>query len=91
MNRCHAGVRSLEIEGRFVAFTAIGVYLEDAAVQSLASKWKGKSADELDGAVEFFRDIFGGQTTLYIYIYISQKEADRTGIRVVILVKHMRY
>ncbi|RZS19552.1 hypothetical protein BHM03_00051959, partial [Ensete ventricosum] len=43
----------------FIAFTAIGVYLEDAAVQSLASNWKGKGADELADAVEFFRDIFG--------------------------------
>ncbi|KAJ8499932.1 hypothetical protein OPV22_010484 [Ensete ventricosum] len=55
-----AGVRGMEIDGRFIAFTAIGVYLEDAAVQSLASNWKGKGADELADAVEFFRDIFGG-------------------------------
>lgn len=55
-----AGERGLEIGGRFITFTAIGVYLEEAAVRSLAGKWKGKSADELAGSVEFFRDILTG-------------------------------
>ncbi|KAK9283422.1 hypothetical protein L1049_011664 [Liquidambar formosana] len=31
-----AGARGLEIQGKFVKFTAIGVYLEDSAVTSLA-------------------------------------------------------
>ncbi|XP_057471253.1 chalcone--flavanone isomerase-like [Actinidia eriantha] len=56
-----AGERGLEIEGRFVKFTAIGVYLEESAVPSLAVKWKGKSAEELTESVEFFRDIVSGQ------------------------------
>ncbi|XP_051118598.1 chalcone--flavanone isomerase-like [Andrographis paniculata] len=55
-----AGVRGLEIQGNFVKFTAIGVYLEDVAVSSLAAKWKGKSADELEDSVEFFKDIISG-------------------------------
>lgn len=55
-----AGVRGLEIQGKFVKFTAIGVYLEDNAVPSLAIKWRGKSAEELTESVEFFRDIVTG-------------------------------
>ncbi|PSR93061.1 Chalcone--flavonone isomerase [Actinidia chinensis var. chinensis] len=55
-----AGERGLEIEGRFIKFTAIGVYLEESAVPSLAVKWKGKSAEELTESVEFFRDIVSG-------------------------------
>nr|WHU31429.1 chalcone isomerase [Echinacea purpurea] len=55
-----AGVRGLEIEGNFVKFTGIGVYLEDKAISSLAVKWKGKSADELTDSVEFYRDIVTG-------------------------------
>ncbi|GFY84617.1 chalcone-flavanone isomerase family protein [Actinidia rufa] len=56
-----AGERGLEIEGRFIKFTAIGVYLEESAVPSLAVKWKGKSAEELTESVEFFRDIVSGR------------------------------
>ncbi|KAF8397571.1 hypothetical protein HHK36_016491 [Tetracentron sinense] len=55
-----AGARGLEIQGKFIKFTAIGVYLEDIAVPSLAVKWKGKTADELTDSVEFFRDIVSG-------------------------------
>ncbi|XP_061975835.1 chalcone--flavanone isomerase-like [Populus nigra] len=55
-----AGVRGLEIEGKFIKFTAIGVYLEDKSLESLAAKWKGKIAKELADSVEFFRDIVRG-------------------------------
>ncbi|GMP68731.1 hypothetical protein CsSME_00028253 [Camellia sinensis var. sinensis] len=55
-----AGERGLEIQGKFIKFTAIGVYLEDSAIPSLAVKWKGKSAEELTDSVEFFRDIVSG-------------------------------
>ncbi|GMN51234.1 hypothetical protein TIFTF001_020391 [Ficus carica] len=55
-----AGVRGLEIQGKFVKFTAIGVYLEFNAVTWLAGKWKGKSAEELNDSVEFYRDIVTG-------------------------------
>nr|QTF65957.1 chalcone isomerase [Dracaena cambodiana] len=55
-----AGVRGLEIGGKFVAFTAIGVYLESDAISALAEKWKGKAAEELNNSIEFFGDIAGG-------------------------------
>ncbi|KAL4556838.1 hypothetical protein LXL04_035002 [Taraxacum kok-saghyz] len=55
-----AGVRGMEIEGNFVKFTGIGVYLEDKAIPSLAVNWKGKTAAELTDSVEFFRDIVTG-------------------------------
>nr|QTF65958.1 chalcone isomerase [Dracaena cambodiana] len=46
--------------GGFVAFTAIGIYLESDAISALAKKWQGKAAEELNGSLEFFRDIAGG-------------------------------
>ncbi|CAJ1977739.1 unnamed protein product [Sphenostylis stenocarpa] len=55
-----AGVRGLNIEGEFVKFTGIGVYLEEKAVPWLAAKWKGKSAAELLESLEFYRDIIKG-------------------------------
>lgn len=59
-----AGVRGLEIQGKVIKFTAIGVYLEDKAVPLLAVKWKGKSAQELTESVEFFREIVTGNGLL---------------------------
>nr|BAO32070.1 chalcone isomerase Type1 [Antirrhinum majus] len=55
-----AGVRGLEIQGKFIKFTAIAVYIADDAVSSLAVKWKGKTADELTDSVDFFKDIVTG-------------------------------
>lgn len=66
-----AGVRGLEIQGKFVKFTAIGVYLEDNAVPSLAVKWRGKSAEELTESVEFFRDIVTGDGLLTVHCFYS--------------------
>ncbi|KAG9151242.1 hypothetical protein Leryth_002794 [Lithospermum erythrorhizon] len=55
-----AGVRGMEIQGKFIAFTVIAVYLESIAIPSLAVKWKGKTPHELTDSVDFFKDIFGG-------------------------------
>ncbi|XXG54903.1 hypothetical protein AAC387_Pa03g2671 [Persea americana] len=55
-----AGARGLEIQGKFVKFTAIGVYLEEQALPSLSLKWKGKKGQELTDAVDFFRDVVTG-------------------------------
>lgn len=55
-----AGERGLTIEGKFIKFTGIGVYLEDKAVASLATKWKGKSSQHLLETLDFFRDIISG-------------------------------
>ncbi|KAL6959133.1 chalcone isomerase [Sarracenia purpurea var. burkii] len=62
-----AGERGLEIQGKFIKFTAIGVYLEDNVVPSLAVKWKGKSAEELN-SIEFFRDIVSGPFEKFIQV-----------------------
>ncbi|CAI9264998.1 unnamed protein product [Lactuca saligna] len=51
------GGRGMEIEGNFMKFTGIGVYLEDKAILSLAVKWKGKTTVELTDSIVFFRDI----------------------------------
>ncbi|KAG8389445.1 hypothetical protein BUALT_Bualt02G0230200 [Buddleja alternifolia] len=55
-----AGARGIEKEGKFIKFTAIGVYLEDNAVPSLSEKWKGKTSQELTESVDFFGDIVTG-------------------------------
>nr|AYE39533.1 chalcone isomerase [Dioscorea alata] len=55
-----AGVRGLEIGDKFIKFTAIGVYLGNGVVASLAGKRRGKSGDELSNSVEFFRDVITG-------------------------------
>ncbi|KAI3757966.1 hypothetical protein L6452_05512 [Arctium lappa] len=55
-----AGVRGVEIQGKFVKVTGIGMYLEDKAIPSLAVKWKGKTATELMDSVQFYRDIING-------------------------------
>ena len=70
-----AGVRGLEIEGKFIKFTAIGVYLEDNSLQSLAAKWKGKIAKELTDSVEFFRDIVRGKYLCSVLDRISAKSS----------------
>jgi len=59
-------VRGLEIGGNFIKFTAIGVYLEDAAVSALAKKWAGKTADELASDAAFFRDVVKGEWILRV-------------------------
>jgi chalcone isomerase len=51
----------MEIGGNFIKFTAIGVYVEDAAVPALAKRWAGKTADELAADVAFFRDVVTGK------------------------------
>ncbi|XP_022764564.1 chalcone--flavonone isomerase [Durio zibethinus] len=63
-----AGERGLEIQGKFIKFTTIGVYLEYNAVECLAVKWKDKSADELTESVEFFRDIVTGAFEKFIRV-----------------------
>ncbi|XP_030476599.2 chalcone--flavanone isomerase-like [Syzygium oleosum] len=55
-----AGLRDVEIEGKLIKVTAIGIYLEDAVLPLLAGKWSGKSTEMLAESVEFFRDIITG-------------------------------
>ncbi|CAL9246318.1 unnamed protein product [Arabidopsis halleri] len=63
-----AGVRGLDIQGKFVIFTVIGVYLEGNAVPSLSLKWKGKTTEELTESVPFFRDIVTGAFEKFIKV-----------------------
>ncbi|TKY50623.1 Chalcone--flavonone isomerase [Spatholobus suberectus] len=48
------------VEGNFIKFTDLGVYLEDKAVALLATKWKGKASEELPETLDFFKDIISG-------------------------------
>ncbi|KAJ4979149.1 hypothetical protein NE237_009929 [Protea cynaroides] len=63
-----AGERGLEIQGQFIKFTAIGIYLGHDAVPSLAPKWKGKTPDELTSSIEFFSDIVSGEFEKFIRV-----------------------
>lgn len=53
-------MRGLEIGGKFVKFTAIGIYLEESSLGALAEKWTTKSADELAASPDFYADIING-------------------------------
>ncbi|VVB05735.1 unnamed protein product [Arabis nemorensis] len=63
-----AGVRGLDIHGKFIVFTVIGVYLDANAVPSLSVKWKGKTAEELTESVPFFREIVTGGFEKFIRV-----------------------
>ncbi|KAF3525740.1 hypothetical protein F2Q69_00049102 [Brassica cretica] len=63
-----AGVRGLDIHGKFVIFTVIGVYLDAVAVPSLSVKWKGKTTEELTESVPFFREIATGSFEKFIKV-----------------------
>ncbi|KAF5177456.1 Chalcone--flavonone isomerase [Thalictrum thalictroides] len=64
-----AGVRGMQIQDKFIKFTAIGVYLEEQkAISSLSMKWKGKSAEELTDSIEFFRDIVTGPFEKFVMV-----------------------
>ncbi|XP_010427262.1 PREDICTED: chalcone--flavonone isomerase 1-like [Camelina sativa] len=67
-----AGVRGLEIEGEFIIFTVVGVYLDANAVPSLSLKWKGKPAEELTESVPFFREIVTGAFEKFVKVTIKQ-------------------
>lgn len=42
-----AGFRGMEINGNFIKFTAIGIYIEEGVIKHLSPKLKGKTAEEL--------------------------------------------
>ncbi|KAI3942167.1 hypothetical protein MKW98_003766 [Papaver atlanticum] len=63
-----AGVRGLQIQDRFIKFTAIGVYLAEEAIPSLSPKWKSKTPEELTDDVEFFMDIVTGPFEKFVKI-----------------------
>ncbi|XP_010555785.1 PREDICTED: chalcone--flavonone isomerase-like [Tarenaya hassleriana] len=63
-----AGVRGLDIEGKFVKFTAIGVYLEDNALPLLSVKWSGRTAEELTDSVAFFRELVTGPFEKFVRV-----------------------
>lgn len=61
-----------DLEGTYVKYTAIGVYLEDSAILALAPKWKGKNADELAASVDFLRDIITGPFEKFTQVTMLQ-------------------
>ncbi|AQK55763.1 Oxysterol-binding protein-related protein 3B [Zea mays] len=52
--------------------TAIGVYLEDAAVPALARKWAGKTAGELAFDAAFFHDVVTDLLICYLCVVVGE-------------------
>lgn len=71
LNMYHAcsGVRGLNIEGKFLKFIAIGVYLENNNVPWFAAGWKGKNFNELMESDHFFWDIVIGEYNMNIVAF----------------------
>ncbi|KAJ3685662.1 hypothetical protein LUZ61_014826 [Rhynchospora tenuis] len=73
-----AGVRGLDINGKFKVFTVTGVYLGSEAVNFLTKQWQGKSVEQLSSSNQFYRDIITGpfdklsQVTLVAHLSGSQ-------------------
>jgi chalcone isomerase len=63
-----AGVRGLEIGGKFIKFTAIGIYLGESSLGALAEKWTTKSADELAASPDFYADIINGAFEKFVRV-----------------------
>ncbi|KAG6435163.1 hypothetical protein SASPL_100032 [Salvia splendens] len=55
-----AGVRGIEIQGNFVKFTAIAVYVDPTAIPALAANWTAKTPAELTESDDFIREIVAG-------------------------------
>ena len=45
------------IEGKFITFKAISVYVDKSILPHLALKWKNSAAEELKNRVDFYMDI----------------------------------
>ncbi|XP_057423580.1 chalcone--flavanone isomerase 2 [Lotus japonicus] len=89
-----AGERGLHIQDKFVKFTAIGIYLQDTAVPSLAVKWKGKPVDELTESVQFFRDIVTGPFEKFMQVTMilpltGQQYSEKVSENCVAIWKHL--
>lgn len=62
-------IAGLDILGKSVKSEVIAVYLEDSAIESLASKWKSKIAEEL-AKYDFLKDIISGESTNIIRLVL---------------------
>ncbi|KAK2979303.1 hypothetical protein RJ640_013267 [Escallonia rubra] len=63
-----AGERCRDVGGKRLKGSAIGLYMEESAIPSLAVKWKGKRAEELMDSAEFFRDVFAGPFEKFVHV-----------------------
>nr|GEW10553.1 chalcone isomerase [Tanacetum cinerariifolium] len=77
-----AGARFFELDGKVLKVTAVSVYLEDKAIQSLAVKWKGKTPAELMDSDEFYNDIFTGpfEKLSQVSVLVPGSDADAATI-----------
>ncbi|MED6168448.1 Chitinase 2, variant 2 [Stylosanthes scabra] len=89
-----AGVRGLQIDDKFVKFTAIAIYLQDNAVPSLSVKWSGKTPQELTESDDFFRDIVTGPFEKFMQVTMilpltGQQYSEKVSENCVAIWKHL--
>nr|QDF63023.1 chalcone isomerase [Goniophlebium niponicum] len=85
-----AGNRGLEINGKFVKFTAIGIYVEDAIVHYLSPKLGGKSVEELCDKELLFEEVLTAPVEKLVRVVFllpltgpqySEKVIERIGVQ----------
>nr|QDF63021.1 chalcone isomerase [Stenochlaena palustris] len=85
-----AGDRGLEINGRFIKFTAIGIYIEDGIIPYLSPKLSGKSVEELCHKELLFEEVLSAPFEKLVRVVFllpltgpqySEKVLERIGVQ----------
>nr|QDF63011.1 chalcone isomerase [Asplenium loriceum] len=85
-----AGDRGLEIHGKFIKFTAIGIYVEDAVIPYLSPKLGGKSVEELCEKELLFEEVLSAPFEKLVRVVFllplsgpqySEKVLERIGVQ----------
>nr|QDF63012.1 chalcone isomerase [Asplenium loriceum] len=85
-----AGDRGLEINGKFIKFTAIGIYVEEAIVPYLSPKLGGKSVEELCEKELLFEEVIAAPFEKVVRVVFllpltgpqySEKVLERIGVQ----------
>eukprot|EP00250_Pteridium_aquilinum_P012207 c20571_g1_i2 orf=162-788(+) len=85
-----AGDRGLEINGNYIKFTAIGIYVEDGIIPHLSPKLKGKSVEELCDNELLFEEVLSAPFDKLVRVVFllplsgpqySEKVLERIGVQ----------
>nr|QDF63008.1 chalcone isomerase [Christella parasitica] len=85
-----AGDRGLEINGKFIKFTAIGIYVEDGIVPYLSPKLSGKCVEELCDKELLFEEVISAPFEKLVRVVFllpltgpqySEKVLERIGVQ----------
>lgn len=87
-----AGDRGLEINGKFIKFTAIGIYVEDGIIPHLSPKLSGKSVEELCDKELLFEEVLSAPFEKSVRVVFllpltgpqySEKVLERIGVQAI--------